>query len=321
MSESRTPPRRPTPFSFGDDAIPPAAILPPPAAETPTPAAPARTWHPASALTAIAFLGLHLSALSVFFVEFSWYAVALMVGVYTVRGFGLTAGYHRYFAHRAYKTGRLFQFVLGVFGASALQRGPIWWAGHHRTHHKHSDDPEDPHSPIVNSIWWSHVGWVLSNRFDATEWGLMKDFQKYPELKLLERFDLIPGVLLGVACYAFGALTGVGGASCFAWAFCFGTVALYHSTFMVNSVCHLLGKRRFATKDQSRNNWFVAFFTLGEGWHNNHHHYPSSARQGFKWYEYDFSYYVLKTLSLVGVVWDLREPTPRALAARHAGAV
>ena len=269
-------------------------------------------------MTAVAFLGMHLAALSIFFVTFHWGAVALMVAVYTARGFGLTGGYHRYFAHRAYKTSRPFQFVLGALGASALQRGPIWWAGHHRTHHKHSDDEHDPHSPIAKTIWWSHVGWVLSNRYNATEWALMKDFQKYPEIKYLERFDLIPGILLGVGCYAFGALTGIGGLSCFAWAFLFGTVALYHSTFMVNSLCHLVGKRRFSTDDHSRNNWFVAILTLGEGWHNNHHHYPSSARQGFKWYEYDLSYYILKTLSVFGIVWDLREPTPRALAAKRA---
>jgi stearoyl-CoA desaturase (delta-9 desaturase) len=271
---------------------------------------PARNFS--SLITVTAFLAMHLAAFSIFFVEFYWWAPVMAVVLYVIRGFGITAGYHRYFAHRAFKTSRWFQFMLGVFGAAALQRGPIWWAGHHRTHHKFSDEPEDPHSPIVGSIWWSHIGWVISNRFNTTEWDLMKDFKKYPEIKLLERFDLVPGVLLGVACAAFGGLTGL------CWFFA-STVALYHGTFMVNSVCHLMGRRRFATKDHSRNNWFVAFLTLGEGWHNNHHHYPSSARQGFKWWEYDFSYWVLKALSWVGVVWDLREPTPRALAAKLNG--
>jgi stearoyl-CoA desaturase (Delta-9 desaturase) len=261
-------------------------------------------------LTSLGFLAIHLSALTVFFAEFTWWAPILMVVTYTIRGFGITAGYHRYFAHRAYKTGRLFQFALAWMGAAAVQRGPIWWAGHHRTHHKHSDEAEDPHSPIVGSIWWSHIGWVISNKFNATEWELMKDFKKYPELKLLERFDLVPGFALGLGCYLLGGFTG------FAWGFCLSTVLLYHATFMVNSVCHLLGRRRFATKDQSRNNWFVAFFTLGEGWHNNHHHYPSAARQGFKWWEYDLSFWILKTLSWVGIVWDLRAPTPRALSAK-----
>ena len=274
-----------------------------------------------SVVTAVSFIAMHLAALAVFFIPgaLSLPAIALIVAVYVARGFGLTAGYHRYFAHRAYKTSRYFQFVLGCLGAAALQRGPMWWAGHHRVHHKHSDDHDDPHSPIAKTIWWSHVGWVLSNRYNATEWALMKDFQKYPELKYLERFDLVPGVLVGLACAAFGAATGVAGGFWGALAgFFFGTVILYHATFMVNSLCHLMGSRRFSTKDHSRNNAFVAFFTLGEGWHNNHHHYPSSARQGFRWYEYDFSYVILKCLSAVGIVWDLREPTPRALASKRA---
>lgn len=272
----------------------------------------------ASLATAFFFFALHLTVLSVLFVEFSWIAVALAVVVYVARGFGLTAGYHRYFAHRAYKTSRWFQFVLGTLGASALQRGPMWWAGHHRVHHKHSDDDDDPHSPVAKTIWWSHIGWVVSNRYNATEWHLMRDFQKYPEIKFLEKWDLIPGILLGFACYLFGwAIGGTSlGLSCMSYAFFLGTIILYHSTFMVNSVCHLFGRRRFATKDHSRNNWFVAIMTLGEGWHNNHHHYPSSARQGFKWYEYDVSYMILKVLSWVGIVWDLRAPTPRALAAK-----
>ena len=249
---------------------------------------------------------MHLACVGIFFVEFSWYAIALGVLIYTVRGFGLTAGYHRYFAHRAYKTSRWFQFCLGVMGASALQRGAMWWAAHHRLHHKHSDQDEDPHSPISHSLWWSHIGWIVSNRYDQIEWDQMKDFKKYPELIWLERFDLVPGILIGVGCLALGW-------SYFFWSFLLGTILLYHSTFMVNSVCHLFGTRRFETKDRSRNNGFVALLTMGEGWHNNHHHYPSAARQGFKWWEVDFSYMILKALSWVGIVWDLRQPTPRAL--------
>ena len=186
------------------------------------PAAPTKTIEPgepktrpsrdfASMLTAVAFFGLHLSALSIFFVTFHWWAVALFVGVYVMHSFGITAGYHRYFAHRAFKTSRWFQFVLGCMGASALQRGPMWWAGHHRTHHKHSDDANDPHSPVVGTVWWSHVGWVISNRFNEIEWDLMKDFKKYPELKLLEKYDLVPGILLGVFLLLTTGWTG------FAW--------------------------------------------------------------------------------------------------------
>ena len=262
----------------------------------------------ASWVSAIAFIGLHLAALGVLFVEFTWTGVALGVGLYLLRGFGLTAGFHRYFAHRAFKTSRWFQFCLALFGAMSLQRGAIWWAGHHRLHHKHSDQEDDPHSPIVKSVWWSHVGWVLSNRYNTTDWELMKDFQKYPELRWLEKFDVVPGILTGVLCLLVGGWSGL------FWGFFLGTVCLYHATFMVNSVCHLFGRRRFETTDRSRNNWLVAIVAMGEGWHNNHHHYPSAARQGFKWYEYDLSYMILKVLSWVGIVWDLRQPTPRALA-------
>jgi stearoyl-CoA desaturase (Delta-9 desaturase) len=280
------------------DALPPAK-----------PPRPRRSFG--SILTAVAFFALHAAALCAFFFEFTWTGLVLGVSLYLIRGFGLTAGFHRYFAHRAYKTSRFFQFCLAWFGAMALQRGAMWWASHHRIHHKHSDEEDDPHSPIVGTIWWSHVGWVLSNRFNDVHWELMPDFKKYPELRWLEKFDLVPGVLAGLFCLAVGGWSGL------FWGFFFSTVCLYHATFLVNSICHLVGKRRFQTKDYSRNNWFVAIVAMGEGWHNNHHHYPSAARQGFYWWEFDLSYCILKVLSWVGIVWDLRQPTPRALAAKR----
>jgi stearoyl-CoA desaturase (Delta-9 desaturase) len=307
-------------------AIPPiistgSELLTAPAAANTTTEAPAESKNAvvvaarklSSAMTAIGFFAMHIGCIGIFFVEFSWYAVALGVVLYLIRGFGLTGGFHRYFAHRAYKTSRWFQFCLAVMGCAALQRGAMWWAAHHRLHHKHSDQEEDPHSPISHSVWFSHVGWVLSKRYDRIEWEQMKDFKKYPELLWLEKFDLVPGVLIGLCCLALGP-------SYFFWSFLFGTICLYHTTFMVNSVCHLFGTRRFETKDRSRNNAFVAMLTMGEGWHNNHHHYPSAARQGFKWWEVDLSYIILKTLSLFGIVWDLRQPTPRALAKNAIGA-
>ena len=254
---------------------------------------------------------IHVAAIvGAIFVPITWTAFALFLGLYVLRGFGLTAGYHRYFAHRAYQTGRVFQFMLAWFGAMAVQRGPMWWAGHHRQHHRFSDQEGDPHSPIVNTIWYSHIGWILSDNLKDTEKAEMKDWHKYPELWWLDKYDWLPGVLMAVFCFA------VGGVSGFVWGFLVGTVLLYHTTFMVNSVCHLLGTRRFETKDKSRNNVFVALVTMGEGWHNNHHHYPCSARQGFKWYEVDFSYIILKTLSVFGIVWGLRQPTPRGLSTK-----
>lgn len=261
----------------------------------------------------VAFIGIHIGALAVFFVPVTWTAVILCAAFYALRVFALTAGFHRYFAHRGYKTSRWFQFVLAWCGASAVQRGAIWWAGHHRVHHRHSDADGDPHSPITRSIWWSHMGWVVSTEYsDDDGWSEMRDWKKYPELALLEKWDAVPGILLAVFCYL------VGGWSGFVWGFLLSTTLVYQVTFLVNSACHLLGTRRFSTTDHSRNNWWVALLTFGEGWHNNHHHYPSAARQGFKWWELDISYLTLKVLSWVGIVWDLRQPTPRALAAKLA---
>lgn len=263
------------------------------------------TWF-----NAVPFIGLHVAALLVFVVPFSWEAAGLAFALFWIRTWGLTAGFHRYFAHRGYKTSRWFQFVIAWTGTMALQKGPLWWAGEHRKHHRYSDQEEDPHSPIVRSVWWAHVGWVLNRDRRFTDNDEMKDWMKYPELKWLDRFHWVPTVLMGVFCYAVAGWSGV------VWA-CFSTVCLYHTTFCVNSICHLFGYRRFQTEDHSRNNWLVAFLTMGEGWHNNHHHYPSAARQGFYWYEIDMSYIVLKMMSWVGLVWDLRQPTPRALSHRR----
>ncbi len=243
----------------------------------------------------------------IFFVETTWPALALCAIGYSMRVWALTAGFHRYFAHRAYKTSRVFQFFIGFVGCASLQRGPIWWAGEHRQHHRHSDQEGDPHSPIVHSVFWSHVGWVLARGNNDTDWEGMKDWVKYPELRILDRFHWAPGLMWAGLCYAVAGWSGM------AWGFFLSTVMVYHVTFCVNSVCHLFGYRRYETTDRSRNNWIVAILTFGEGWHNNHHHYMSSARQGFAWYEVDISYISLRILSKLGIVWDLREPTQRAL--------
>jgi stearoyl-CoA desaturase (Delta-9 desaturase) len=238
---------------------------------------------------------------AVLFVPITWLSLGLCVGFYFLRMFGITAGFHRYFAHRAYKTSRFFQFCLGFLGSSALQKGPLWWAANHRQHHKHSDKEDDPHSPIRHGVWWSHVGWVLSTENnDDVDMKEVKDFAKYPELRFLEAFHWVPAVFVALACYMIDGWSGV------VWGFIVGTVLLYHGTFLVNSACHVFGFRRYETTDHSKNNWWVAILTLGEGWHNNHHYYMSSARQGFKWWEIDISYYVLKVLSFPRIVWDLR---------------
>ena len=270
------------------------------------------------------FLALHASCLFVFVVGWSWVAVGVAVGMYYLRMFAITAGYHRYFSHRSFRTSRFLQFCLAALGSSAAQRGPLWWAAHHRHHHEFSDEPEDLHSPRQKGFVWSHVGWVLDRTNFATRLERVKDFSKFPELRFLDRFDIIaPTVLgismflLGVALEAYAPGLGTNGWQMLVWGFVVSTIALYHGTFTVNSLAHVFGSRRFNTKDDSRNSFLIALITLGEGWHNNHHHYPASARQGFYWWEIDVSYYILKALSYVGLVWDIRPVPERALAARR----
>ena len=221
--------------------------------------------------------------------------------------FGITAGYHRYFSHRAYKTSRWFQFVLAWLGCSATQKGPLWWAANHRSHHKHSDTEQDPHSPVRHGVIWSHIGWIIFQPQDATDMHQVRDLSKYRELRLLEVFHWLPPLCLIGLCYLLDGWTGV------VWGFIVSTVLLYHGTFLVNSACHIFGKRRFKTSDESKNNALVAILTLGEGWHNNHHHYQSSANQGFFWWEVDISYYILRVLKTAGLVWDLRKPPAKKL--------
>jgi stearoyl-CoA desaturase (delta-9 desaturase) len=219
--------------------------------------------------------------------------------------FAITAGYHRYFSHRSYKTGRVFQFVLAWFGCSAMQKGPLWWTAHHRRHHRHSDTAQDPHSPRANSFWWSHVGWLLALDPASHDDHDVRDWKRYPELRWLNRNHWVPGIMLAGLCWLLAGWSGL------VWGFFVSTVLLYHATFAVNSLCHLFGRRRYQTSDESRNNLFVALITLGEGWHNNHHHYQSSANQGFFWWEIDVSYYLIKMMGWFGLVWDIRKP-PRA---------
>jgi len=258
------------------------------------------------------FLSLHLACLAVFFVPATPLAVVLCAGLYFVRMFGITAGYHRYFSHRSYKTSRWFQFVLACLGCSAMQKGPLWWTAHHREHHRHSDTTEDPHSPRVNSFWWSHIGWILARDYEQTNWPIIRDWSRYPELRWLNRNHWLPGLAMAALCFLVGGWTGL------VWGFFLSTVLLYHAVFMVNSVCHLFGRRRYATADQSRNNVWVALITLGEGWHNNHHRYQSSTNQGFFWWEIDVSYSLIKLLGCLGLVWNIRKPT-RHILETHSG--
>lgn len=250
---------------------------------------------------------LHLACLLVFFVGVTERAVVLAVCLYWVRMFGMTGGYHRYFAHRAYRTSRFFQFLLGFLGCMGLERGPLWWSATHRQHHRHSDQPEDVHSPVQRGFWHAHVGWVAATEQMNTDLRLVRDLERFPELRWLDRHHWVSPMLGLAACYLIAGPSGavLGGF----WS----TVAVWHGTFSVNSLSHLVGTRRFATPDDSRNHWLVALYTMGEGWHNNHHRFMGSARQGFRWWELDLSYYVLCGLAAVGLVWDLKQPPPELL--------
>jgi len=253
------------------------------------------------------FIAVHFVCLSAIWLGITWQAAALCVGMFLVRKFGITGGYHRYFSHRSYKTSRVFQFILAFIGGASAQKGALWWAAHHRHHHKHSDTEEDLHSAKLEGFYWSHVGWVLSNEYDEYESKAVQDLTKYPELVFIDKYHWIPPVSTAIACYLIGGWIGL------VWGFFISTVILYHTTFAINSLCHMFGNRRYETGEHSKNSLWLAFLTLGEGWHNNHHHYPISCRQGFFWYEVDITYYVLKTLSFFHIVWDLKAPPARLL--------
>jgi stearoyl-CoA desaturase (delta-9 desaturase) len=261
---------------------------------------------------ALPFWGVHVAAIvGVVALGWSWAGLALAVGSYVVRMFFVTAGYHRYFSHRSFKTSRWFQLVLAFFAQTALQRGVLWWAGNHRHHHRHADTPEDIHSPR-RGFWWSHLGWNTASAADATKLGEVRDLARFPELRALDRLKHLPALVLAVALFA------IGGSHALVWGFLVSTVLLWHGTFAINSLAHVIGNRRYDTGDDSRNHWALALVTLGEGWHNNHHHYMTSARQGFYWWEVDVTYYLLRALQAVGLIWDVRQPSARALADRRA---
>jgi len=256
------------------------------------------------------FVLIHLLSVAVLWTRPTLAAVIVCVALYLVRMWAVTAGYHRYFSHRAYKTSRAFQFLLAVLAQTSAQKGVLWWAANHRHHHKFSDQPEDIHSPAQRGFWWSHVGWIMSEANDETRFDAIKDLAKYPELVWLNKWHWIPSAILGTALFV------AGGWVMLLWGFFLSTVFLWHGTFIINSLSHVFGSKRYKTGDDSRNNALFALITLGEGWHNNHHHYQSSVRQGFFWWEFDFSFYVLKAMSWVRLVWDLREP-PRSAKYAH----
>jgi len=269
-----------------------------------------RAWLHSFRPSTLAFWGVHAVAVVGAIAYFSWTGVLIAIASYFVRMVLVTLAYHRYFSHRSFKTSRWFQFLLALGAQSSAQKGVLWWASHHRHHHKYSDGEKDIHSVRRSGFWHSHLGWILGSDWDHTNSDMISDLNKYRELRFLNHkaVMLLPAVALAAAAVLIGGSTGL------VWGFFVSTVMLWHGSFSINSLSHMFGKRRYETTDDSRNNWALAILTTGEGWHNNHHHYQSSANQGFKWWEIDVTFYVLRVLEVFGLVWDLRRPPAAVLA-------
>jgi stearoyl-CoA desaturase (delta-9 desaturase) len=261
--------------------------------------------------SAIPFVLVHLACFGAIWSGVTWQALVLCVALYWLRIFAIGAGYHRLFSHRAYSTSRAFRFVLALLAQSTAQKSVLWWAAKHRHHHLHSDTEHDVHSPRHTGFLYSHLGWIFSRRHDTFDEATVADLARYPELKWLHKYELAPAAVLALLCFLIAGWSGlfVG----FFWS----TVLVYHATFCINSLAHVSGRKRYVTGDDSRNNWLLAVFTMGEGWHNNHHAFQSSVRQGFRWWEIDPTFYILKALSWVGVVWDLRMPPKQVVQNEH----
>jgi stearoyl-CoA desaturase (delta-9 desaturase) len=258
-------------------------------------------WQRHDVISAYLYWTIHAGCLAAFLLPVTSFEIALCLGLFWIRLFGITGGYHRYFSHKTFKTSRPFQFALALLACSATQKGPLWWAAGHRRHHRYSDQEGDVHSPR-EGFWYAHQGWIFQDRWAETELDRIRDFASYPELVWLNRWHIVAPIALAVGCYAVDGLPGL------VWGFCISTTLLWHATYSINSLAHRWGSQRYETGDDSRNNAFLALLTLGEGWHNNHHHYMASARQGFFWWEIDITYYVLRGFQAVGLVWDIREP-------------
>jgi len=273
-------------------------------------------------LRAAPFVAMHLACAGVLWVGVSAVALGMAAALYAARMFALTAFYHRYFSHRTFQTSRAVQFAFALIGASCVQRGPLWWAAHHRNHHRHADTALDPHSPRIWGFLWSHIGWFLTPRNFRTDLSRVPDLAKFPELRWLDRFDIAVPMALAVGMYGLGALLhrvapqlGTSGGQMLVWGFFVSTIVLFHATVTINSLAHRFGRRRFDTKDDSRNNAWLALLTFGEGWHNNHHFFPGSSRQGFRWWEIDLTWYGLKLMSVLGLVRGMK-PVPAWVLAR-----
>jgi stearoyl-CoA desaturase (Delta-9 desaturase) len=277
---------------------------------------PLRTLNKPKLIKEISFIIVHLLPLGALWTGASWFDWMICGLLYFIRMFWVTGGYHRYFAHRSYKTSRVFQFIIAFMAQTSAQKGALWWASHHRHHHRHSDTPEDPHSMKLYGFWYSHVGWIIGPDYKETDYKVIGDYAKYPELVWLNKYYLVPPVILALTVMALGGIVNGGsilamfttaGFSTLFIGFFLSTVILYHATFSINSLMHKIGNQRYESGDESRNSLWLALLTLGEGWHNNHHYYETASRQGFFWWEIDITWYILKAFSWLGLIWDMKD--------------
>jgi stearoyl-CoA desaturase (delta-9 desaturase) len=287
-----------------------------PAAGAPLPAPFTTWWYRTTRIDSwrTLFVAVHLALFAIPFVEFSWLSVLLFIVGTRIVGLGVTLGFHRYFSHRAFKTSRWFQFLIAVVGTASLQKGPFWWVIQHRLHHKHSDTANDPHSPVVKGWWHGHLGWLFARDLLPIDLGLVRDLTKYPELVWVDRLWWLPPAFLAAICYVIAGWSGV------VYGYCLNVILVFHVTFAVNSFGHLFGARRFETSDGSRNSFVLGYLGMGDGWHNNHHRAPYSARHGFAWYELDTTYQLIRLLAWLGIVWDVKVPPASVLAGEAAPA-
>jgi len=253
--------------------------------------------------TTVVLILIHIGAIAALF-YFNWKAFAITVFLYWVAtGLGISMGYHRLHTHRSYKVPRWMEYFFAVCGTLTLEGGPIFWTAIHRIHHQRSDQPGDPHSPREGA-WWAHVGWILVGETKHNNTRLLAkyapDLAKDPFYVWLNNYHWVSNVALAVLLYA------VGGLPFLLWAGFFRIVFGLHATWLVNSATHMWGGRRFATRDDSRNNWWVALISFGEGWHNNHHAHPTSARHGLAWYEFDPSWLQIKLLKRLGLAKSIQ---------------
>lgn len=262
-----------------------------------------------------AMVTIHLGSLLAF-LPFARPTPALLLfaaATFALRMFAVAAGYHRYFSHRAFRTGRIVQFLFAFVGGMAVLRGALWWSAHHRAHHRHSDKDGDPHSP-AHGKWWSHMGWFMARGNQATRSDLIPDWIKFPELVWLDKHESVPVVVFVLFCLGCGALyatiselpVGLTALAFWVWGANISSVALCQSMFSLNSVSHGLGSRRYDLDDLSTNNVAVALATFGEGWHNNHHRWPNRAFLGEGWRELDIAWLGIKLMAALGLAHDLR---------------